>query len=381
MGILLFIFLGAVLRDINLLILLAGAMIGIVLIQWRFSVGTLNGLTLTRHVPPFVAVDAPLDVEVQVINPKRWLAAWLVMIEERVEKEVPGPDRRAVVGRCVVHGVPPRGHVRGKYRLVFHQRGRYRISSSTLSTRYPLGLGRGWRELEAQHQIVVHPRCGQLTPRINLLVDQDRTGKNRSTGTAGVQEGEFYGLRPWVTGDSKRWIHWRTTARLGELSVRQFERRQQRQLAVLLDLYHDGTADCAEAVEAVISFVATLANHLVRSGRDKLSVGVAAQRPSAVIDVQSPGLLVHLLDRLAEAEGHRSPDLAEALLSLSAPLMRQPHLIVVSTRPANTAQLHVHASKSPALARQLARSRIQWLDARHGDLEPYFQHIELAAEG
>ena len=88
-GILLFIFLGALLRDINLLILLAGAMIGLLLLQWRFNTRTLIGLTATRFIPRNSFVGQETSVEVQVTNPKLWLGAWLILIEDPLSKLLP----------------------------------------------------------------------------------------------------------------------------------------------------------------------------------------------------------------------------------------------------------------------------------------------------
>ncbi|RMF43930.1 MAG: DUF58 domain-containing protein [Planctomycetota bacterium] len=371
-GILVFIFFGAVVRDINLLILLAGAMIGVLLLQWRFNVSTLVGLTVSRRGPAYTAVGQPADIEIRVDNPKHWLGAWLVLIEDPIERVEPQRSKTVLSGRCLIDRVPPRGWAEGRYRLLFHQRGLYRVRSTTISTRYPLGLGRGWREADQQLELIVHPPQGELSPRIDWLLDQERVGQSRAATSVGVHEGEFYGLRPWATGDSKRWIHWRTTARLGHLSVRQFEHRQQRQINVLLDVYDSDGVSRGDSVEKAISFVATLARQMVRASRDSLSVAVAAHQAQAFTSVHSPVLLVHLLDNLAVVKPSNAPPIEEALRALSVSLMQHSNLLIISTRPDQMEHVFQRLEGTP-LHRLLARARIRWIDVTAGQLDDYFQ--------
>ncbi len=372
-GVLLFIFLGALLRDINLLILLAGAMMGLMLLQWRFNTRSLIGLTARRFLPRNAFVGGETSVEVRVVNPKRWLGAWLVLIEDPLHKLLPNAERLSEKGTAVIDEVAPSGAKSASYHLTFHQRGRYRIGPTTLSTRFPLTLGRGSRTLDNQVQFTVFPRLGQLSDDVRSLFQQEQQGSARAARTVGLQEGDFYGLRPWSTGDSKRWIHWRTTARLGELSVRQFERRERQRVCVLLDLHGQPQrkSDSGEHVELAISFLASLANDTVRRGSEGLAVGVAANNNFVLPNVQGCVLAEDLLRRLAVVEASSRPDLIAALQGLTPPLLSNPYLLVISTRSDQSAWLRKHTSGQMA-SRLMTRLHIRWLDVSQGELEPYF---------
>ena len=79
----------------------------------------------------------------------------------------------------------------------------------------------------------------------------------RSTGG-----GEFHRIREWHTGDQPRAIHWRSSAKRGDLMVKEFERDEQRKLCLMLDLWRpDG--DNIEIQELAVRFMATA---LVRYG-------------------------------------------------------------------------------------------------------------------
>ncbi len=403
-GVLLFIFFGAVIRDINLLILLAGAMIGLLLLQWRFNVRTLVGLTVGRRMPRATTVGRETEIEVSIHNPKRLLGAWLVLIEDPLRMEAPKARKLSLTGASVIDEVRPRGIGVCQYQLKFNERGKYRIGPTTMSTRFPIGLGRGWRMFNNQEELLVRPALGELRSQVKRIFQTELQGHAESSARAGANEAEFYGLRPWATGDSRRWIHWRTTARLGELSVRQFERQQHQQVCVLLDLHRapkganaerqnekQANADPAnpllatqgkaagerddemhEAIEKAISFVATIANSAVLYHRNKMSVALAASRDYVSTGIQSPVLVESLLDELAMAEPCENPALIQSIRGLQPMLMANPYLLVVSTRPDQMDQLSGELDGGYE-SQLFNRLRVRWLNVCAGDLEPYFR--------
>jgi uncharacterized protein (DUF58 family) len=235
-----------------------------------------------------------------------------------------------------------------------------------------LSLGLGWRTLENTSRILVHPQQGELMPGVRSFFHLEQLGQAKSSSRAGTQEGEFYGLRPWATGDSKRWIHWRTTARLGQLSVRQFERQQRRQVSIVLDLFEDGSEEKIQSCEQAISFVATLADSSVKYTRDRLAIGVVGTREQTFTNVISPVLVQSLLDFLATVQPSKEPKLKAAIRGLSIPLMTSPRLLIISTRP-KPEQLSVYDGSDPVMDRLLASLHIKWINVSAGDLEPFFR--------
>jgi len=376
-----FIFVGAVLRDINLLILIAAAMIGLLLLQWRFNVGTIRGMSATRKVPERVTEGATADCIVTVRNNKSWLGAWLILIEDNISKIAPGPDKLVGRGATLVDEVAPQSMAQASYELCFRARGRYQIGPCTLSTRYPLSLGRGWRRLDLTHEVIVHPKPGELSSAGRNLLQSDREGQSKSSVHAGVHETEFFGLRPWATGDSRRWIHWRTSARLGELSVRQFERLQHQQLCILLDLYRakgDQNTSMDRACECAISFVATLARQTVRGAGNRIAVAVAANRLATLTNIQSPTLVANLLDELSVIAPSAQPDHYSTLVKMSMTLLQNPNLLVVSTRADARDELRLVLSRILG-GKAASRLNIRWLNVQQGELEPYFTWIPVAS--
>ena len=259
---------GATSRDINLLFILAGMMIGPLLFNWRFVVQSLRRLSISRRLPEQIFAGRPFRVEICGQNQRRRLGSWMIVVDDCVQPEPsdresrkrdPKPNASVVLPHVAAGGL-----VAAAYQVTLPQRGRYRFGPLRVSTRFPMGLVKATAKLKQFERVVVWPRLGQLTPHWLELLDSRRLGRQTAHCRQGPIDGDYYGLREWRTGDSKRWIHWRTTAKLGKLAVRQFEQQQNQDLALVLDLWQpDPPRDEDRGrVEIAVSFAATLVDEL-----------------------------------------------------------------------------------------------------------------------
>ncbi|MGW6004180.1 DUF58 domain-containing protein [Oerskovia enterophila] len=95
----------------------------------------------------------------------------------------------------------------------------------------PLGLLRRevvWTDPE---ELFVHPRTKNLSGSSTGFL---RDLEGRVTQDISNSDVSFHALRDYVPGDDRRHIHWKTTARTGQLMVRQFEETRRSHLAVIL---------------------------------------------------------------------------------------------------------------------------------------------------
>jgi len=110
--------------------------------------------------------------------------------------------------------------------------------------------------------LFVHPRTVRLAPSAAGLVrDLEGQVSNRITNN----DLAFHALRPYVPGDDRRYVHWRTSARIGQLMVRQFNETRRSQVTIVhptrSDLYSS-----EEEFELAISITASLAAQVIREG-------------------------------------------------------------------------------------------------------------------
>lgn len=124
----------------------------------------------------------------------------------------------------------------------------------------PLGLLRReltWTEPE---ELFVHPRTLPLSgSSTGLLHDLE----GRVTPDISDSDVSFHALRDYVPGDDRRHIHWKSTARTGQLMVRQFEETRRSRLAVILSTRAEDYAD-ADEFELGVSVCGSLGLQAIR---------------------------------------------------------------------------------------------------------------------
>jgi uncharacterized protein (DUF58 family) len=112
------------------------------------------------------------------------------------------------------------------------RRGIFPVGPLTIRRGDPLGLLLRGADEDDRSRLIVHPATHKVNPYpsgINRDLDGTPSGESSSAGIA------FSGLREYVPGDDLRLIHWRSSARVGELMVRYNVDHQQPRTAVILD--------------------------------------------------------------------------------------------------------------------------------------------------
>ncbi|NQT17655.1 MAG: DUF58 domain-containing protein [Planctomycetes bacterium] len=369
-----FVFTAAMLREMNLILVLVGTLIGPLLFSWRLVVATLNGLEVRRKMPHGVCAGDLLVVNVELANLRKRLGSWAVVVEEQISSEA-GPGRGQSIRPSVFFGYVPRGESReGVYRGRLPQRGRYRFGPMGISTRFPFGLFFSRRQLKETETLIVSPRLGRLTQGWITRENEDFEGAQREPRRHSRTTGDFYGVRDWRSGDSRRWIHWRSSARHGTLVVRQFEHHRNCDVAVLVDLWQPTRpgAEDLENVEMAVSFAATVAADLCRRGGGNLLLAVWGDGPECMGGPASVALMQGAMERLAVAEAS-SEDRLPALLDCALGRVRPgTQVIVVGTRENDLEDSDRFGMVWRDPGRRAAIGRVRTVNAGGEELAEYF---------
>jgi uncharacterized protein (DUF58 family) len=155
-------------------------------------------------------------------------------------------------------------------------------------------------EGEGRFRVFVRPVIVDLPPGLSNQIAHAARDSERSSTRVGRGD-EFFGLREYSSGDSVRRIAWRSTARLGELVVREDAAFDSSRVIVILRLSRRAAgAERDLADERAISLAASAVLH---AGQRGIAVGLAA--PSIGIYCE-PGsgdaLIATILDGLAAIE-------------------------------------------------------------------------------
>ena len=223
-------------QQINLILLVAGLAAGPIVGSIWSSAAMLRKIRTARRVPPYAFSGEPLLIDYTLDNDRRHSAALaLVLTDEMspVDRWVSG------AGSLYPRGFFPRvaGQTRARVRweAVAPSRGRYRFRSFNLVTRSPFGLLERRVSGGEPTTITIYPSVGQLSRRWQYLHREASETKRGSRHDRSIAQQEYHGLRDYRPGDSPRWIHWRTSARLGQLMVKEFEQQHEQDLTILLD--------------------------------------------------------------------------------------------------------------------------------------------------
>ena len=125
-----------------------------------------------------------------------------------------------------------------------------------------LGLFRRAVKWTDQIELFVHPVTTRLHPTAAGLV---RDLEGQVTKKITNNDISFHALRAYVTGDDVRYVHWRTSARTGQLMVRQFEESRRSQLTIISSSDARYFASDAE-LELAISVTASIGSQVIRDG-------------------------------------------------------------------------------------------------------------------
>ncbi|MCV2393430.1 DUF58 domain-containing protein [Actinotalea sp. M2MS4P-6] len=207
-----------------------------------------HGLSVHRTVVPHpVTVGERATVGVEVRGRAGLDHARL---SERAARELSGGrPLRAKVSRSA-------GRVELRYTIDPTRRGRWPAGPLEVHLADVLGTVRWSGKLGPARRVAVRPRVTALsTPGGAAALDTRAATGARSPAPDDLS------LRDYRPGDDPRRVHWRSTARLGDLVVRQDERAGRRPATVLLDL---PTQD--EPLEWTISVGVSIAIALVDTG-------------------------------------------------------------------------------------------------------------------
>jgi uncharacterized protein (DUF58 family) len=223
--------------------------------------------------------NEPLNVTVLLTNNSRLPTAGL-MISEELEPE-PGPDAentaqpgapaRQNVRMTVARGgtfvtmVAGREQQRTSYTVAIRRRGIYRFSDTTLETVFPLGFFHTASIRRSSGRVVVYPRLGEVDTTFFKELEQSLQFIRRASPSRA--EEDFRSLREYRDGDNPKWIHWRSTARMQKMLVKEFEEPQAKRVVLLIDtnLQRLGAQRFA-LFELALSFAGTVARELLRRG-------------------------------------------------------------------------------------------------------------------
>jgi uncharacterized protein (DUF58 family) len=255
-----------------------------------------------------------------------------VTLDARPQSRVPAPslvvtERLTRVGERVTPLNRAGAAYRGTYVLERMPRGRYAVEEAEATIDDPFGLARAEVPLAVGGALLVYPRLVALDRLFTESGAHAQDGRRlllrRPTGF------DLHSVREYERGESLRKVHWPTTARRGQLMVKELEDAPRDEIAVLLDA--EAAAGAGESFDVQVRAAGSILRaHAARGRRAVLAIN-SSQRPTARV-TSLEGDWLAALGLLAEVEPDGTRPVVELLARESGPASRALETVVVTAR-------------------------------------------------
>src|SRR4051812_27176840 len=210
------------------------------------------------------------------------------------------------------------------------RRGHFRIEPLQIQTGDPFGFFEASASVGQAVTVIVYPRIEPL-PLWQIpaaSIEGSHSAPERTLQTTALATT----VRPWAPGDSFNRIHWKSTARHGEIQVKEFDLETTADAWIVLDLDRSaqGGRGDESTVEAGVRAAASIADKALTENR---SVGMTVNGHRMAILPADRGGRQHLkiMQLLAAVEGDGTTPLAEVLVATASRLRRGMTAIVITS--------------------------------------------------
>ena len=302
----------------------------------------LRGLRIGLTAPAEIFANNPSHLSVGVTNRSRWLPRWLLVLTVepgdvvavntaartspwRNAKPAGGdpPHRRAKPYLAAF--LPRSSDSQGRIEVLMRRRGRWRIRYAHVTSLFPLGFFRRGRRYKTDTEILVYPET--YSPSSSRPAQLGRAG-DEPTRRRGWGH-DLLGLRAFRHGDDPRSIHWKQTARTGDMVFKERETEENRRFLIVFD---------------------NAVGELQTSARHRQFERLVSEAATAALDHLDGGYEVSLLTRDADlpfASGQQQRHRVLETLALIEPRARNPKVLASEVNEEPHLRLSMEAQAQP----------------------------------
>ena len=209
------------------------------------------------------------------------------------------------------------------------RRGNFRIEPLQIRTGDPFGFFESSASVGSGVNVTVYPRLEAIPlwklPAANI--DGSHASRERTLQATPLATT----VRPWAPGDAFNRIHWKSTARHGDIQVKEFDLEQTADAWIILDLeraVQRGTGD-ESTVEVAVRAAAAVADKGLVENR-AVGMTINAHRLAQLQPDRGGRQHLKVMQLLAAVEGDGATPLAEALVASVARIRRGMTAIVIT---------------------------------------------------
>lgn len=205
----------------NLIYILASALLSYMLVSGIFGRKNIYALSVQILFPEEMFARTPTPVTVRLINPRKHLPALLVRVK---------------IGRSEVAFpyVPAGASAQQTLRATAPKRGTFRLDPVMVASTFPFNFFTRYRTIQQDFETLVFPR-----PKRCPLPAAKRALRRRLGDSSQERQGDsadILAIRGYLAGDPLKRIHWKSTAKTGELKTKEFAAGDEFDVLIDFDL-------------------------------------------------------------------------------------------------------------------------------------------------
>jgi uncharacterized protein (DUF58 family) len=311
-------------------------------VSWLWARWSLRGLTFERRFSQSRAFwGEEVDMAQVFTNAKILPVPWL-----SVEDQVPGTldiksssvvyssqARRKSINTAISVGWYER--VRRHYTVKCTTRGEHEFGPVNIRSGDIFGLFRRAETIDTPQPLLVYPR---FVPVAQLGIPARQPfGDFKAAQMLATDPLRIRAVREYVTGDSPRHIHWKATARRGELQTKLFEPAATPQLFIFCNqdtFLHIWEGVDPDTLELTITVAASLANHALEEGYmvglQVNAFAVSSDRQVKLPPSRDPYQLTRILESLARIRGWSGLPMEELIRAERRNIPRGSTIVIVT---------------------------------------------------
>lgn len=277
----------------NLLFLVLACLIASILMSGILSSITLAGVEARLELPEHIFAEQTVRGVVELKNEKLTLPSFSLRVEGAKNKQA--CDAGILSTPVYFPYVSQRESVKLSVPMRFPRRGVYQQEALKIVTRFPFGFLQKARRVDLKSEAVVYPSVEATAEFLEVLPGIQGAIESLSKGRGQ----DLYALRDYLPTDSARHVHWKASARLGSLMVREFAREDDCQVLLVFDPYSPAAAPGAtdaekQQFEAAVSLCAAIAWSFHERGALLQYRSIGVDLPLAPASENIFGVLRHL---------------------------------------------------------------------------------------
>lgn len=284
----------------NILFITLSLIISCLILNLVISWFNTRRLGWRLHLSAPWRADQEQVVGLEMRNEKRHIATYGLSFELRSEPS------QAKARLTLRQRLDPRSQLRLEWALRPTKRGRERVELVSVGSLFPFGFLRKIIGSGMSREVIVWPAT--INYRRHAIAGAWRALPGERSRNRG-QSGEVVGVRKYIPGDSHRLVHWKATARIRKVMVKQFSSEGCDGVTLWLQTPSDLWVR-PDQFETLVSLAATMAEDLFRTGR-LLATAINNEVPRPIRKLRDLELF---LDQLALVEpvspGNSGADIA-----------------------------------------------------------------------